>query len=118
MEPDDIATYAEIFKAGGENHSSICMSIGKIQSKGSIFFHHANPLDYSVPLLLAQLSLASLFVLLTSTLLKPLGQPTNVIQIFVSSLFFFYYLTFSYSMIVWHPKLCVQNKLSTCASAL
>ncbi|XP_016494635.1 cation/H(+) antiporter 15 isoform X1 [Nicotiana tabacum] len=82
MEPDDIATYAEIFKAGGENHSSICMSIGKIQSKGSIFFHHANPLDYSVPLLLAQLSLASLFVLLTSTLLKPLGQPTNVIQIF------------------------------------
>ncbi|XP_009771787.1 cation/H(+) antiporter 15-like [Nicotiana tabacum] len=82
MEPDDIATYAEIFKAGGENHSSICMSIGKIQSKGSIFSHHANPLDYSVPLLLAQLSLASLFVLLTSTLLKPLGQPTNVIQIF------------------------------------
>ncbi|MCD9638540.1 hypothetical protein HAX54_022548 [Datura stramonium] len=82
MEPDDIATYAKIFRHGQNDSSSICMSIDKIQSPGSIFIHHANPLGYSVPLLLAQLSLASLFLLLTSTLLKPLGQPTSVIQIF------------------------------------
>ncbi|KAH0664531.1 hypothetical protein KY290_027010 [Solanum tuberosum] len=81
MEPDDLATYAKIFRHG-QNDSSICMSIGKIQSKGSILFHNANPLDYSVPLLLSQLSLASLFILFTSTIFKPLGQPSNVIQIF------------------------------------
>ncbi|PHT97478.1 hypothetical protein BC332_33586 [Capsicum chinense] len=81
MEPDDISTYGKIFRHG-ENGSSICMSVGKIQSKGSVFFHNESPLDYSVPLLLAQISLASLFILLASTLLKPLGQPTNVTQIF------------------------------------
>ncbi|KAK6785822.1 hypothetical protein RDI58_014347 [Solanum bulbocastanum] len=81
MEPDDLATYAKLFRHG-QNDSSICMSIGKIQSKGSILFHNANPLDYSVPLLLSQLSLASLFILFTSTLFKPLGQPSNVTQIF------------------------------------
>lgn len=84
MEPDDIATYGKIFRHG-ENDSSICMSIAKIQSKGSVFFHDAHPLDYSVPLLLVQLSLASLLILFTSTFFKPLGQPTHVIQIFVSS---------------------------------
>uniref|UniRef100_A0A3Q7GS23 Uncharacterized protein n=1 Tax=Solanum lycopersicum TaxID=4081 RepID=A0A3Q7GS23_SOLLC len=77
MEPDDLVTYGKIFRHG-QNDSSICMSISKIQSNGgSILFHNTNPLDYSVPLLLSQLSLASLFILFTSTLLKPLGQPSN-----------------------------------------
>ncbi|XP_043718002.1 cation/H(+) antiporter 15-like [Telopea speciosissima] len=40
-----------------------------------------SPLDYSVPLLMLQISLASLTTVVTSVLLKPLGQPLMVAQI-------------------------------------
>ncbi|KAI3457812.1 hypothetical protein Pfo_014475 [Paulownia fortunei] len=78
MEPEDIASYARIYHPG-ENYSSICLSIGMINSRG--VFLDDNPFDYSVPLLLAQLSLASMVILFTSCFLKPLGQPSMVIQI-------------------------------------
>ncbi|KAL9162854.1 hypothetical protein ABFS82_06G004400 [Erythranthe guttata] len=78
MEPEDIESYARIYHPG-ENYSSICLPVGMINSRG--IFHNTNPLDYSVPLLLAQLALASIVILLTSRFLQPLGQPTMVIQI-------------------------------------
>ncbi|KAG8384994.1 hypothetical protein BUALT_Bualt04G0176000 [Buddleja alternifolia] len=78
MEPEDIVTYAQIYHPA-ENYSSICLSIGMVYSRG--LFQSSNPFDYSVPLLLAQLSLASIVSLCTSPLLKPLGQPSMVIQI-------------------------------------
>ncbi|KZV49314.1 cation/H(+) antiporter 15-like [Dorcoceras hygrometricum] len=45
------------------------------------FFRDSNPLDFSVPLILAQLSLSSTFILFTSRILSPLGQPSMVIHI-------------------------------------
>lgn len=85
MEPVDVEAYANIChpQATPGNHSlAICLSPTMIQSRG--IFHHRNPLDYSLPLVLLQLSIASFFILFTSRLLKPLGQPNTVIQILVS----------------------------------
>ncbi|XP_073310125.1 cation/H(+) antiporter 15-like isoform X1 [Primulina huaijiensis] len=78
MEPDDIVSYAQIYHPQG-NLSSICIPIGRFYSRG--IFANTNPLDYSVPLILAQLSLSSVFILFTSRLLSPLGQPSMVIHI-------------------------------------
>lgn len=78
MESEDIASYANIYHPK-DNFSTICMSVGKIHSRG--FIHGIDMLGYSVPLLLAQLSLASLVILFSSRLLKPLGQPSMVPQI-------------------------------------
>ncbi|XP_057983587.1 cation/H(+) antiporter 15-like [Malania oleifera] len=83
VEPEDISLF------GGQSTSSspssirnlttICLSVGRIHSRG-IFFGY-NPLHYSAPLLLLQLSIASAVILITSALLKPLGQPIMVSQI-------------------------------------
>lgn len=81
MEPDDIASYASSTFHPEDNFSTICMSVGKINSRG-IF--HDDPLNFSLPLLLIQLSLASLVILFSSRLLKYLGQPSMVPQILVS----------------------------------
>ncbi|GMP29720.1 hypothetical protein CsSME_00004704 [Camellia sinensis var. sinensis] len=78
MESEDIASYANIYHPK-DNFSTICMSVGKIHSRG--FIEGIGMLEYSVPLLLAQLSLASLVILFSSRLLKPLGQPSMVPQI-------------------------------------
>lgn len=83
MEPEDIESYARIYHPG-RNYSSICLSIGMVNSRG--LFYDTNPLDYSVPLLLAQLALASSVILFTTFFLKPLGQPSMVMQIVVSSI--------------------------------
>ncbi|KAE9449005.1 hypothetical protein C3L33_19103, partial [Rhododendron williamsianum] len=78
MEPDDMASYASSTFHPEDNFSTICMSVGKINSRG-IF--HDDPLNFSLPLLLIQLSLASLVILFSSRLLKHLGQPSMVPQI-------------------------------------
>ena len=79
MEPDEAAAY------GGNvnltrNFTTLCTSAGRIQSSG--IFMGTNPLHYSLPFLLLQLSLASSAILL-SRLLRPLGQPVVVSQILV-----------------------------------
>ncbi|XP_073143534.1 cation/H(+) antiporter 15-like isoform X2 [Henckelia pumila] len=79
MEPDDIVSYAEIYHIPHENLSSICIPTGMFQSRG--VFANTNPLDFSVPLILLQLSLSSTFILFTSRVLSPLGQPSMVIHI-------------------------------------
>ncbi|KAK6155367.1 hypothetical protein DH2020_009615 [Rehmannia glutinosa] len=78
MELEDLIDYVRIYQPE-KNDTTICMSAGMVNSRG--LFLGSNPLDYSIPLLLAQLSLASLLILFTSYFLKPLGQPSMVIQI-------------------------------------
>lgn len=75
MEPDDVATYASIFHPP----EGLCLSVENIHSRG--IFHGARPFDYSVPRLLAQLSLASSIIFFTSRLLRPLHQTTMVSHI-------------------------------------
>ncbi|XP_021823060.1 cation/H(+) antiporter 15-like isoform X1 [Prunus avium] len=79
MEPEDIATYATTHSIPLKNFTTICTSVTMIHSMG--FFYHNNPLLYSAPLLLMQFSLATGVILLTSLLLKPLGQPIIVAQV-------------------------------------
>ncbi|KAF5735835.1 putative monovalent cation:proton antiporter [Tripterygium wilfordii] len=79
MEPDDIVTYAGETASPVRNFTTICTAVGRTDSKG--IFNHSNPLGYSVPLLLLELSLASLAILLISRLLRPLNQPIVVSQI-------------------------------------
>ena len=77
MEPDEAAAYG-----GNVNLTrTLCTSAGRIQSSG--IFMGTNPLHYSLPFLLLQLSLASSVILLLSRLLRPLGQPVVVSQILV-----------------------------------
>ncbi|XP_016506927.2 cation/H(+) antiporter 15-like [Nicotiana tabacum] len=57
----------------------VCTSFNQINSKG--LFVGDDPLDYSVPALLLQLSLISVFTRIIQSLLKPLGQPLIVSQI-------------------------------------
>ncbi|KAL3653863.1 hypothetical protein CASFOL_003544 [Castilleja foliolosa] len=78
MEPEDIFSYVEIYEPAMIN-VSICLTNQMVNSRG--IFHGSDPFDYTFPLLLAQLSLASLVVIFTSYFLKPLGQPSMVIQI-------------------------------------
>ncbi|GFP99002.1 cation/H(+) antiporter 15 [Phtheirospermum japonicum] len=78
MEPEDVFSYVSMYEPA-MNNISICLTLGMVNSRG--IFHGSNPFDYSFPLLLAQLSLASLVILFTSYFLKPLGQPSMVIQI-------------------------------------
>jgi hypothetical protein len=60
----------------------ICHSLGQINSSGLWFGD--NPLEFSLPLLLLQLSLISIFTRSLCFLLKPFGQPTIVSHIVVS----------------------------------
>lgn len=62
--------------------SYICHAIDHINSSGLWFGD--DPLAFSVPLLLLQLSLISIFTRSISFLLKPFGQPSIVSQILVS----------------------------------
>ncbi|KAM1712431.1 hypothetical protein COP2_023839 [Malus domestica] len=79
MEPEDIATYAALHSIPLDNSTRICTSVNMIHSNG--FFFHNNPLQYSLPLLLMQFSLATGVIVLASLLLKPLGQPVIVAQV-------------------------------------
>ncbi|XP_022156488.1 cation/H(+) antiporter 15-like [Momordica charantia] len=74
MEPDEIAA-RQSFK----NLTTICISSGRSRSHG--VYLGSNPLDYSVPLLLMQLVMSGGAIMLSSQLLKPLGQPLIVSQI-------------------------------------
>uniref|UniRef100_A0A2N9IEK7 Uncharacterized protein n=1 Tax=Fagus sylvatica TaxID=28930 RepID=A0A2N9IEK7_FAGSY len=79
MEPDDIAIYAAKEFMPLNNFTSLCTTIDKIQSDG--LFHDSNPLHFSMPLMLLQVTLATGLILLTKLLLKPLNQPIVVSQI-------------------------------------
>ncbi|KAK4351610.1 hypothetical protein RND71_030923 [Anisodus tanguticus] len=57
----------------------VCTSFDQINSRG--LYAGDDPLDYSVPSLLLQLSLISVFTRIIQSLLKPLGQPLIVSQI-------------------------------------
>ncbi|KAL3813912.1 hypothetical protein ACJIZ3_015180 [Penstemon smallii] len=78
MEPDDLISYAKIY-LHGENITSFCVSTEYVESRG--LYYNENLFSFSVPLLLAQLSLACIVILIITSLLKPLGQPSMVIQI-------------------------------------
>ncbi|KAL9658917.1 hypothetical protein QQ045_028282 [Rhodiola kirilowii] len=78
MEPEDIATYAGASTAL-KNFTTICTSVGRITSDG--IFYRDNPLHYSVPLLLLQLSIGCAIILLFAKAFKPLGQPILLSQI-------------------------------------
>ncbi|KAL5793431.1 hypothetical protein ACOSP7_002025 [Xanthoceras sorbifolium] len=73
MEPDDIATYANL-----TNSTTFCFHLGKIYSTG--VFLGSNPLEYSYPLLLLHMTLSSGVIILVSSILKFLGQPLFVSQ--------------------------------------
>lgn len=60
----------------------LCDLVGQITSRG--VFHGEDPLDFSLPLLLLQLSLISIVTRVFQLILKPLGQPVIVSQILVS----------------------------------
>ena len=64
------------------NRTLVCHDPHKISSNG--LWTNENPLNYSTPLLLMQLSLVSLTSMLIDVIIKPLGQSTIVSQIFVS----------------------------------
>ncbi|XP_059298439.1 cation/H(+) antiporter 15-like [Lycium ferocissimum] len=57
----------------------VCTSFNQINSKG--LYVGDDPLEYSVPSLLLQLSLISVFTRIIQSFLKPLGQPLIVSQI-------------------------------------
>ncbi|CAA0813138.1 Cation/H(+) antiporter 15 [Striga hermonthica] len=78
MEPHDVASFAAIYEPSLDN-TTICLNLLMVNSRG--MFLGSDPFDYSFPRLLAQLSLSSLVILFTSYFLKPLGQPSMVIQI-------------------------------------
>ncbi|CAM8935714.1 hypothetical protein QQ045_013744 [Rhodiola kirilowii] len=78
MEPEDIATYAGASTAL-KNFTTICTSVGRITSDG--IFYRDNPLHYSVPLLLLQLSACSAIILLLAKAFRSLGQPILLWQI-------------------------------------
>ena len=66
-----------------EEVSVVCQHVGMINSKGLWF--HDDPLEYTLPLLLVQLSLISIITRSIYIFLKPLGQPSIVSHILVSS---------------------------------
>ncbi|XP_022156502.1 cation/H(+) antiporter 15-like [Momordica charantia] len=83
MEPDEIAAYI-----GGEFGQSLenlttntnCIYADRIRSHG--VFGGSNPFEYSIPSLLIQLVISGGAIMLFSKLLKSLGQPLIVSQIF------------------------------------
>uniref|UniRef100_A0A2N9IKG5 Uncharacterized protein n=1 Tax=Fagus sylvatica TaxID=28930 RepID=A0A2N9IKG5_FAGSY len=77
MKPDDITVHAG--KAPFDKFTSLCTTVDKIHSEG--LFHDSNPLHFSMPLILLQVSLATGLILFTKLLLKPLNQPIVVSQI-------------------------------------
>lgn len=99
-EPDDLSAF---FSGGGggagrtlKNITKICASAHRIHSTG--VFTGANPLEFSVPLLLLQVGICAGTTLFSYQLLKPFGQPLIVSQILVTSVFlsFFLFLQFDY----------------------
>lgn len=62
--------------------SFVCEALGHINSRG--LWLGDDPLSFSVPLLLLQLSLISIFTRSIYIFLKPFGQPSIVSQILVS----------------------------------
>nr|XP_027110700.1 cation/H(+) antiporter 15-like [Coffea arabica] len=67
------------------NRTLVCHDPHKISSNG--LWTNENPLNYSTPLLLMQLSLVSLTSMLIDVIIKPLGQSTIVSQIFGGIIF-------------------------------
>lgn len=76
IEPDDINTYGT---RSIRNFTTICTAINNINSHG--IYSQTMPLNYTVPLLLAQLALASAIILLLTKLLQPFGQPSTISHI-------------------------------------
>ncbi|KAL3517998.1 hypothetical protein ACH5RR_020587 [Cinchona calisaya] len=64
---------------GGFKTSYLCHFLNQINSRG--VFYHDDPLSYSVPLLLLQLSIISIITRVVQFLLRPFGQPFIVSQI-------------------------------------
>ncbi|KAL4026317.1 hypothetical protein IC575_014746 [Cucumis melo] len=81
MEPEDVVAYmnGETGHNAFKNFSTICTFANRIHCSG--VFNGANPLEFSVSLLLFQLGICSGTIILFSQLLKPLGLPLIVSQI-------------------------------------
>ncbi|KAK9280359.1 hypothetical protein L1049_014048 [Liquidambar formosana] len=62
----------------------VCQSLNHINSRG--IWHGDDPLAFSLPLLMLQLSLISIITRSIYVLLKPFGQPLIISQILVSFL--------------------------------
>ncbi|CAM8943192.1 unnamed protein product [Rhodiola kirilowii] len=67
-----------------KNFTTICTSVGRITSDG--IFYQDNPLHYSVPLLLLQLSAGSAIILLLAKAFRSLGQPILLLWQILSGL--------------------------------
>lgn len=83
MSVEDIAYLAENSHTSLTNFTTICVAIKRVNSFG--IFHHGNPFEYAVPLVLVQSSLVIGIILFVSLLLRPLRQPLIVRQLLVSS---------------------------------
>lgn len=77
----------------------ICHTLDGSGSRG--LFYGDDPLRFTLPGLLLQISLISMFTRATHFLLKPFGQPSIVSQILVSTppLFFVHFLFLLFSLI-------------------
>lgn len=80
MDSIDLRADLETDEDGGMSHY-LCHLYEQINSYG--VFHGNDPFDFSLPLLLLQISLLSTFTLIVRLILKPLGQPLIVSQILV-----------------------------------
>ncbi|XP_007031926.2 PREDICTED: cation/H(+) antiporter 15 [Theobroma cacao] len=79
MEPDDIVILKSMPNFTSPNFTHVCSTFSTVQSIGIFYFN--NPLNFMLPVLLIQMSLASAAILVTFHLLRPLGQPIMVAQI-------------------------------------
>lgn len=76
---------ASVYDNAAANIPYTCQELGRANSRG--LWYGDNPMFFSVPLLLAQLTLISIFTRFLDCLLKPLAQPSIVSQILVSSFY-------------------------------
>lgn len=88
----------DIDDLGGFRTSYLCHFVNQINSRGVL--SHDDPLSYSVPLLLLQLSLISIITRVVQFLLKPFGQPFIVSQIIVSLITSLPYFVAYYSIYI------------------
>lgn len=87
----------------------VCLQIYRSHSFG--IFNGDNPLEYSVPIMLLQLSVLMVITRTLRFILKPLRQPRVVSEILVSSYLSSYMYIFSNSSMVFFPILISFSKI-------
>ncbi|KAJ4973319.1 hypothetical protein NE237_006493 [Protea cynaroides] len=79
MEPDEIMELHS--PSNAFITQNICISLEKLAPRSGGLFYDSNPLTFQTPLFLFQVSLCASVILLTTLLLKPIGQPLLLSQL-------------------------------------